>query len=139
MKLHKILKIVAAILGVLGIVYALMITSTGEDTSEAVISQYITIAYVTMIVITLLVLVFVFKGLAGGDIKKTLISVGAFVGVILIAYLMSSGDEIPLKDGGVLSASGSKWVGTGLHAFYLLTFIAIGAMVFTGVKKILKR
>jgi hypothetical protein len=43
-----------------------------------------------------------------------------------------------MKDGEMLSASGSKWVGTGLYTFYFLAIIAIGTMIVTGAKKIFK-
>jgi hypothetical protein len=39
-----------------------------------------------------------------------------------------------LKEG-ILSESGSKWVGTGLYSFYILAIIAIGTMIFSGFKK----
>jgi hypothetical protein len=50
----------------------------------------------------------------------------------------ANGVETPLRDGEVLSASGSKWVGTGLYLFYFLVLIAAGIMLFTGVKKMIK-
>jgi hypothetical protein len=43
-----------------------------------------------------------------------------------------------MQDGEMLSASGSKWVGTGLYAFYIMAILAIGAMVFSGIKKVTK-
>ena len=73
-----------------------------------------------------------------GNIKNTLITVGAFLAVVVVAYLISNGVETPMKDGEMLSASGSKWVGTGLYTFYFLAIIAIGTMIVTGAKKIFK-
>ena len=49
------------------------------------------------------------------------------------------GVETPLKDGEVLSASGSRWVGTGIRTFYILAVGAISLMLFSGVSKILKK
>ena len=43
-----------------------------------------------------------------------------------------------MKDGEVLSANGSRWVGTGLRMFYILATLAILSMVLSGAKKILK-
>jgi hypothetical protein len=43
-----------------------------------------------------------------------------------------------MKDGEMLSASGSRWVGTGLRTFYILAVVAIGTMVFSGVKRFFK-
>jgi hypothetical protein len=71
-------------------------------------------------------------------VKNTLISVGAFLLVIAIAYLMTDGKEVPLKDGGTLSANVDHWVGAGLWVFYILAAIAAGAMVLSGVRKLIK-
>ena len=65
--------------------------------------------------------------------------VGAFVLLALICYFaLADGVETPLRDGEMLSASGSRMVGAGLWMFYLLTIIAIGTMLFTGIKKMIK-
>jgi hypothetical protein len=53
--------------------------------------------------------------------------------------MLSDGVETPIKDGEVLSASVSRWVGTGIRTFYILSIIAIGLMLFSGVTKILKK
>ena len=52
-------------------------------------------------------------------------------GVIFLAMIIAKGDE-------AVSASGSKWVGTGLYAFYILAILAVGSMVFSGIKKVTK-
>ena len=44
-----------------------------------------------------------------------------------------------MKDGEFLSANGSKWVETGIRTFYLLTTIALGLMIYSGLIKILKK
>ena len=66
-------------------------------------------------------------------------SLGAFLFVILIAFLFSSGVETPMKDDAVLSASGSRWVETGIRTFYFLTVIALGAMAFNSIKNLIKK
>ena len=43
-----------------------------------------------------------------------------------------------MKDGELLSASGSRWVGTGLRTFYILAIVAVGVMLYSGVKRFLK-
>ncbi|MBX2826962.1 MAG: hypothetical protein KTR22_02295 [Flavobacteriaceae bacterium] len=142
MGLHKIIKIVAIILCLVGIVFFGMILSKGDEVVKATgegVDGYIYIAYIVFALILAFVLIFVLKGLAQGNIKKTLISIGAFLAVVAIAYGMAQGVETPMKDGEVLSASGSKWVGAGLYAFYFLAIVAIGAMLWSGVKKLTSR
>ena len=56
-----------------------------------------------------------------------------------ISYVLSTGVETPMKDGEVLSASGSRWVGAGLRMFYILATLAILSMIFSGARKILNK
>ncbi len=46
-----------------------------------------------------------------------MVFIGFLIIVVGIAYASSSGVETPMKDGQILSASGSKWVGTGIRVF----------------------
>jgi hypothetical protein len=66
-------------------------------------------------------------------------SAGLFLIVVIFAFVLSSGVETPMRDGKVLSAMGSKLVGTGIRVFFILSFIAIALMVFPGTKKIFKK
>jgi hypothetical protein len=44
-----------------------------------------------------------------------------------------------MREGKVLSAMGSRLVGTGIRVFFILSIIAVGLMVFPGTKKIFKK
>ena len=72
-------------------------------------------------------------------LKKAGISIGSFLAVIIVAFILSEGVETPMQDGKVLSASGSRWVETGIRTFYLLTLIAVGIMIFNSVRKLIKK
>ena len=63
---------------------------------------------------------------------------GVFVAVVLVAFLFSTGTETLLKNGEMLSAAGSRWIETGLRTFYFLVFIAVGAMLYTGIARFKK-
>lgn len=142
MGLHKILKIVAIILSVLGAAFALVIISGDEDTAKSMSGNMLAVAYIVLGLVLALVVIFVIKGLFTGSIKRTLMSVGAFLAVILISYILSSGTDLDLtefnKKGLGITEAISKNVGTGLIAFYILAFLAIVSMVFSGFKKISK-
>ncbi|MFC4634698.1 hypothetical protein ACFO3O_12315 [Dokdonia ponticola] len=154
MGLHKILKIIVGVLGVVALIIAGVVASldseglqetlkaaNGDVTAIDVpssISYLMMIAYVVLALILVLVIIFVIKGLASGNAKNTLIGVGAFLAVIAVSYLLANGVETPMKDGEVLSANGSRWVGAGINAFYILASIAIGLMLFSGAKKLVK-
>lgn len=137
MSLHKILTIIVAILAVLGAIFALMIMSG----NEGMVDNMMYVTYVVLALILALVLVYVIVGLFQGNIKKTLLSVGAFLVILFIAYAMSSGTDLdltPFTDKGMeVTEATSKYVGAGLYAFYALAIIAIGSMVFSGFKKII--
>lgn len=154
MGLHKILKIVVGVLGVVALIIAGVVASLDSEGLQeelkaaggnvnaidvpSSISYLMLIAYVVLALILVLVIIFVLKGLASGNAKNTLIGVGAFLVVIAISYLLASGVETPMKDGEVLSANGARWVGAGINAFYILASIAIGLMLFSGAKKLVK-
>lgn len=146
MGLHKILKYVALALGVIGLILLGRVIATGDETIKAdagvqssVVDPFMYVAYVVLAVVLVLVLIYVVKGIFAGDIKKTLISIGAFVLVVAISYGLSEGVETPLKDGEILTEGESRWVGAGLRTFYLLAFIAIGSMLFSGIKKLIAK
>lgn len=148
MSIQKITTYVALLLGVLGLIFQVMILSKGDDVIEmnslsgdfSSVSPMITLAIVILVVITLITLVSSLITLASNPakLKRALVFVVAFVFIVLISFLFSEGVETPLKDGEVLSAFSSRLVGTGLRTFYTLSIIAVGTMVFYGVKRFLK-
>ncbi|GGH44789.1 membrane protein [Mangrovimonas yunxiaonensis] len=150
MNLHKLFKILAAVLGVAGIVFLVRIIATGDDTIKAdalmgdtaIIDPIAYVAYIIMALVIGFVLIFVLKNLFTNpkSLKNALIGVGAFVLLALVCYFaFAEGVETPLRDGEVLSEGGSKLVGAGLYMFYFLVFIAGGAMLYSGVKKMINR
>lgn len=143
MKSHKILKIIASVLAIIGAFFALMIIAGDEETAQSMSGNMLYIAYAVLGLIIVMVLLFVIKGLFAGNIKKTLMTVGAFLVIILISYSMSSGTDLdltPFTDKGLDVTEGtSKKVGAGLYAFYVLAFLAIASMVYSGVKKIFNK
>ena len=145
--LHKILKIIALILSVLGAIWLVRIILAGDtaitdsaELQDSLVTPFILIAYAPIAIALVFVLVFVLKNLfsSGSSLKGTLIGLGAFLAVVVISYGLASGEEVQLRDGEVLSASAVRWVEAGIYAFYILAIVAIGAMVFSGVKKLAK-
>lgn len=143
MGLHKISKIVALVLGVAGVLLWGMLMIKGD---EAVIASggegldsFLYVAYLTFAILLVIVMVFVIKGIANGDVKKTLMSVGAFLLIFVISYVLADGVESFTKDGELVTAQTSRFIGTGLYAFYILSVLAVVAMAFSGVKKLTTR
>lgn len=149
MKIQNIIKIISAIVGVLAAFFLLRIIGTGDEDIKmaatmgdfSTVSPLVELARVVLLITVVITLIFTLLGLFSdpAKLKKALISIGLFLAVVAISYVLSDGVETPLKDGEVLSASGAKWVGTGIRTFYILAVIAISLMLFSGVSKIIKK
>ena len=145
--MQKILKIVAALLGVLGIVFLARIISAGDDAIKSgekagLVDPMAYIAYAILALVLAFVVFFVLKNLFTNTagLKNTLIGVGAFVAILVIAYVVSGGDPRAYKlQDGIATDGQSQMVGAGLVAFYILLAIAAVSMIFSGVKKILSK
>ena len=149
MNIQKITTVSCGVIGTLGLIFLMLIIGQGDDTIEmsamqgdyGSVSYIILLAQLTLAITILLSLGFSLKNLASdkANLKKSLISLGAFLAVILVAFLFSSGEETLMKDDAILSANGSRWVETGIRTFYFLTLIAVCSMGFGSVKKLIKK
>ena len=148
MNFQLIVKILSSILGLSGAICLFLVMGSGDETIKmnasqgdfSVVSPLISIAQVTLFLTVAATLIFSLKSLFVNTekLKRALIFVGIFVFIVGVAYVTSSGVETPLKDGKPLSESGSRWVETGIRTFYILSISAILAMVFSGVKRLIK-
>jgi Na+/proline symporter len=149
MNFQNIIKIVSGLLGILGVVFLLRIMGLGNDQIKmnasmgdySSVSPLITLALIILSIAIVVTLVFSIITLASDPkkLKKAMIASVLFLLVIAIAYGVSEGVETPMKDDKVLSADGSRLVGTGIVSFYILTVIAFGSMMFSAIKKIIKK
>ena len=144
MTLHKILKYVALVIGVLGLIFLGRILAAGDDAIEAsadvqssVLEPMMWISYLVLAVVIALVANFVIAGLFRGNIKNTIIGIVSFAVVVLVSYLVTTGTQVTTREGDIISAGTVHWVGAGLVCFYILAALAILAMVFSGVKKLI--
>ena len=149
MNLEKLTRIGCIALGILGIIFLAVVFASGDDSIKmaaasgdyGVISPIIILSQITLFIAVTVTLVFSLRGIAKdkSKMKNALKSAGLFLIVVVIAFVLSSGVETPMRDGEVLSALGSKLVGTGIRVFFILSIIAVGLMVFPGSKKIFKK
>ncbi|MBU2927893.1 hypothetical protein [Winogradskyella psychrotolerans] len=148
--MHKILKIVAAIISVLGIIFLGRILAEGDDEIKAaalagdtaIVDPIAITAYIILGLVLVFVVVFVLKNLFTNTagLKNTLIGVGAFAAVLIISYVLSGGDTMQYKlQDGVATDGQSTLVGAGLVAFYILLAVAAITMLFSGVKKVISK
>ena len=149
MNIQKITNILSIGLGVLALVFLVLIISAGDESIEmsamngdyGFVAAIIYLAFAVLGIVILSTLIFSIMNLVSDKtkLKKAGISIGSFLLVIIIAYIFSEGVETPMQDGKVLSASGSRWVETGIRTFYLLTLIAGGVMISNSIIKIFKK
>lgn len=149
MNIQTIVKIISAVFGLLGVIFLFRIIGVGDEEIKmaastgdfGTVSPLVSLAIAILVVTVIVTVLFSLLNLASSKqkLKKSLIFIGCFLAVMGIAYAASTGVETPMKDGEVLSAAGSRWVGTGLRMFYILAALAILSMVLSGAKKILKR
>jgi len=149
MNIQTIVKIISAIFGLLGVVFLFRIIGVGDEEIKmaasmgdyGVVSPLVSVAIAILFVTVAVTVVFSLLNLASSPqkLKKALLFIVCFIVVIGLAFAISSGVETPLKDGEILSASGSRWVEAGIRMFYILAVLAIGSMMFFGGKKLINK
>ncbi|MCH1547778.1 MAG: hypothetical protein L7S44_04385 [Flavobacteriaceae bacterium] len=137
MNLYKGTYYTAGVLSVIGICLVALIING----SNSQIGTLLYIAYAILGLIISFVLYFTVKNIASN--KELLVStskvVGIFLSTALVCYfVLSSGEETVLRDGNILSESGSKLISAGLFMFYCLIFAASSIMLYFGLKNMKK-
>ena len=103
MKIQNIIKIVSAIIGVLAAFFLLRIIGTGDDDIKmaasmgdfSAVSPLVELARIILLITIAVTLIFTLLGLFSdpAKLKKAAISVGLFLVVIVISYVLSDGVE----------------------------------------------
>lgn len=119
--MYKVTKIVMVVLAVVAVILYGGLLYQGVDPFTGFMFN---IAYILTIIAVLAVLVYGLVNLLSSPqkLKKTLIYTGAFLGIILLSYVLAKGEGT------------DKWVGTGITAFFILGGLASALMVFSGIK-----
>ncbi|WP_047548332.1 hypothetical protein [Psychroserpens sp. Hel_I_66] len=147
MNIQKIIKIVALVIGLIGVFFLVNIIMTGDEaiaadvSNQGMLSAFITLAFVVLAIATVAAVLFSLINLASNPdkLKKTLLSVGVFAAILLLAFFLSSGEERMLNDGTTLTAFQSQLIEGAIKAFYILILAAAGLMLFFGIKKMLSK
>ena len=153
MKISKILSYVVLLVGIITAVLIYVMSSNISDamvereTDEAislpleVSAPLVSPLYNLAIGIIVILLIVTVISVIGGLIKnpaslgKTLIGIVAFLAVLGLSYALASDFIPPLSGDNTVTPGTAKLAGAGIYAFYILTIIAIGAMIVAGIKK----
>ena len=129
---YNILRYTALGLSLLGILFVLLILSDYLFGIDMILYN----AYVVLFIIVSSVLYFGIKNMIGNksSLMNTLNGIGSFLALFIVCFLIASGEETLMRDGKILSATSSKFIGAALFMFYSLIIIASGAMLFFGFK-----
>lgn len=132
MDLYKILKVSAIGLSLLGIIFVLLILSDVLSGIDMILYN----AYVVLFIIVSSVLYFGLKNMFSdkSNLMTTLKMIGSFLGLFALCFILASGEETLMREGKILSATSSKFIGAALFMFYSLIIIASGTMLFFGFK-----
>ena len=129
---YNIFKYIALGLSALGILFVLLILSEYMFGIDMILYN----AYVVLFIIISSVLYFGIKNMIGNksSLMNTLKGIGSFLALFIVCFLIASGEETLMREGKILSATSSKFIGAALFMFYSLIIIASGAMLFFGFK-----
>ena len=129
---YNILKYTALGLSLLGILFVLLILADNLFGIDMILYN----AYVVLFIIVSSVLYFGIKNMIGNksSLMNTLKGIGSFLALFIVCFLIASGEETLMREGKILSATSSKFIGAALLMFYSLIIIASGAMLFFGFK-----
>ncbi|MEN1785203.1 MAG: hypothetical protein AAGF77_08700 [Bacteroidota bacterium] len=144
--MHKIIKIVLIVIGVVAAIASFFMMPSAED-PNAIDSGGITIMFALMwLLIVVAAALALFFGLqrmitTPGGLKKAAFSLGGLVVLAIIGYALA-GNEQPVVDTmagrGIETTVGTvKTIGALLNIFFGMVFIAIILMVLPGVKKLI--
>ncbi len=129
---YNILKYTALGLSLLGIFFVLLILSDYLFGIDMILYN----AYLILFIIIVSVLYFGIKNMIGNksSLMNTLKGIGSFLVLFIVCFLIASGEETLMREGKILSATSSKFIGASLIMFYSLIIIASIAMLFFGFK-----
>lgn len=143
--MYKIVKIVLAVLGLIGVILWFQLPSSDVPATEAIGSASMNfmfiITYLLLGIAILFSLVFSLVNLFANpkSLKKTLLVIGGFLLVVAISYGLASGTDVSIDEmaarGIQTSETTIKRIGMGLNMFFILTIIAVAAMIWGGVRK----
>ncbi|MBD1259635.1 hypothetical protein HZY62_03475 [Maribacter polysiphoniae] len=143
--MHKFLKIFLLIVGVISAVLWYMLPEKDMPVAEAAqsgaMNTMFMITYLLLGIAVVASLVFTLKNLFANPagLKKTLFVLGGFILVVVISYVLASGTDISDEYMAMSDESTVKKIGMGLNVFFILTIVAIVAIILPGIKRMFSK
>ena len=150
--MNKIVKIALVVVGLIGAVLWFMLPSRAMSEADpamaaqsGAMNAMFWITYLLIAVAVIFSLGFALVNLfsSPASLKKTLFVVVGFLIAAGIAYVLADGTDVSIEEmarkGIETSESTIKRIGMGLNLFFILTAVAVGAMLYGGFKKMTSR
>jgi uncharacterized membrane protein len=143
--MHKILKIILVVVGLVGAVLWFMLPERDMPVDQAAqsgpMNAMFMITYLLLAIAVIASLLFTLKNLFSNPkgLKKTLFVIVGFLLVVAISYVMSSGTDVSDDFMAMSDESTVKKIGMGLNVFFILTVIAVVAIILPGIKKLFSK
>lgn len=147
--MHKIVKIGLVVLGAVAAILWSQLPESEAPVGEAVQSGAVhwmfMIMYILLAFAVLFSLVFALKNIFSNPagLKRTLFGVVGLLIVVAIAYVLSDGADGTVEEmasrGVATTESTVKNIGTGLNVFFILVLVAVGTMVWGGLKNVMNK
>jgi hypothetical protein len=146
--MNKIVKILLIVIGLAGVVLWFFLPErdapVGEASQNAALNAMFWITFILLGLAAAASLIFSLIHLFSNpaSIKKTIFVVVGFLLVVAIGYVLADGTNVSIPemaDRGIdTSETIIKRIGTGINVFFILVIIAVGAMIWGGVRKAIK-
>lgn len=147
--MHKILKIILIVFSVAGTILWTQLPDGDMPKTDAIGSGAMNFMFIiTYVLLAIAVVASLFFGLKNvfaspEGLKRTLIGVGGLAVVAIISYFASTGTDIDLEamraKGLEADESTVKTIGTFLNIFFILTIVAVAAMIVPGIKRMFNK
>jgi len=143
--MHKFLKIFLLVVGVISAILWYLLPERDMPTAEAAqsgaMNAMFMITYLLLGIAVVASLAFTLMNLFANPkgLKKTLFVVVGFLLVVAIAYVMSSGTDVSADYAAMSTENTVKKIGMGLNVFFILTVVAVGAIILPGIKNLFSK
>lgn len=130
--MQKLLKLGVLAIGVITFILWILLLGSTDPYSDVMFY----ISYILLLVIVLAGVAYLFKNLfsSPGKLKSAIFVIVGFIVIIGVSYALSGSEAMKGA-----TETQTKWVSTGLIVFYILTAVAIGSVLFSGVKKMISK
>jgi hypothetical protein len=136
MKNVRVISMGAAVLA--GLAGAIPTLGIWFSSSDGMVTSAVVLTVVLVVVAALLAVASAVNGMliTPVGLRNAGKSLGVLAAVFVLSYVLADGSDFALYNN--VDESTTKWVSTGLNAFYICFLLAVGAVVYSSLSRIRK-